>query len=157
MSEAALKQAPVIERPRTDALAELLPAVHAAEVNDNDDAPQLLAGEARHFEIPARLWGAMIACYGVFFAAMFAAIGGGYATLVLVVSLFFVAMFFGTTKVMLDQGPVQARSPLDGPNRALPTLAGALREREVAAQMLIVPACVAFFGIAILVICASVG
>jgi hypothetical protein len=150
MSEALLKKAPFLER--AEPPSELGPADHPAEVNDNENTVELLAGEQRHFEVPSRLWVAMIALYGVFFAAMFAAVGGGYATLVLVVSLFFVAMFFGTTKVMLGQGPIQARSPLDGPTRRLPTLAGALREGEVAAQMLIVPACVAFFGVAILVI-----
>ena len=155
MSEAALKQAPVLEQPRIDALGDLLPPLVPAEVNDNE--VELAAGEQRLFEIPARMWTAMIACYGLFFTAMFAAMGGGYATLVLVVSVFFVAMFFGTTRIMLNHGPVQPRSPLDGPDRALRTLTGALSEREVAAQMLIVPACVAFFGFAILLIRVWVG
>ncbi len=152
MSEAALRQTPVLERAPAEPLADLVPAVHPAEVNDNEGAVELLAGEQRHFEVPPRLWIAMAAFYGVFLAAMFAAIGGGYATLVLVVSLFLVAMFFGTAKVMLDQGPAQPRSPLDGPERSLATLSGALREHEVAAQMLIVPACVAFFGIVVFLI-----
>ena len=152
MSEVARNLPPVLDRPRTDPLAELLPPVLSAEHNDNDAAPELLAGERRHFEIPSRLWATMIACYGVFFLAMFAAIGGGYATLVLIVSLFFVTMFFGTTGMMLKQGPVQPRSPLDGPSRALSTLNGSLKAGEVAVQMLIVPACAAFFGIAVLAI-----
>ena len=152
MSEAARTFAPVLERPRGDALADLLPQVLPAEHNDNDAAVELLRGEQRYFEIPGRLWTAMIAFYGIFFAAMFAAIGGGYATFVLIVSLFFVAMFFGTTKVMLKQGPEQPRRPLDGPDRALSTLNGRLKSREVALQMLIVPACAAFLGLAVLVI-----
>lgn len=152
MSEPVLKQAPVAERARTDALADLLPPVHRAESNDNDTVTELLAGEQRHFEIPARYWGAMIALYAVFLSAMLAATGGGYGTFVIVVAAGFVAMFFGTAKVMLGQGPAQGRSPLDGPGRSLPTLYGPLSGREVAAQMLIVPACVAFFGLAILVI-----
>jgi len=152
MSEAVLKQAPFVDRPQTDALTDLLRPVRPAEVNDNEAASELLAGEQRHFQIPARFWGAMIALYAVFLSALFAATGGGYATFVIVVAAAFVAMFFGTAKVMIDQGPAQGRSPLDGPERSLETLYGPLSGREVAAQMLVVPACVAFFGIAILVI-----
>jgi hypothetical protein len=152
MSEAVRDRAPVLDRPRTDALTELLPPVLPAEHNDNDATTELLRGEQRYFEIPGRLWTAMIAFYGVFFAAMLAAVGGGYGTFVLVVSVFFVAMFFGTTRMMLKQGPAQPRSPLDGPNHALSTLNGPLKSREVALQMLIVPACAAFLGLAVLVI-----
>jgi hypothetical protein len=150
MSEALLKQAPVLDR--QDAVADLLPTVRPSEVNDNDAAAALPAGEARHFEIPARIWWAMIACYAVFLTAMFAATGGGYASLVLAVAAGFVAMFFGTARAMLGHGPAQPRSPLDGASGVLPTLYGPLRAREVATQMLVVPACVAFFGVAILVI-----
>jgi hypothetical protein len=152
MSEAVRTLAPVLDRPRTDATRELLPAVVPAEHNDNETATELLRGEQRYFEIPGRLWTWMIAFYGIFFAAMLAAIGGGYGTFVLVVSVFFVAMFFGTTRMMLKQGPTQPRSPLDGPDRALSTLNGPLKSREVALQMLIVPACAAFLGLAVLVI-----
>lgn len=153
MSEAVLKQAAVAEQVAHDVVGDHLAPAHAAEVNDNQDLASLQAGEQRLFEIPARLWYAMIACYAVFLAAMFAAVGGGYATLVLVVATGFVAMFFGTAKATLKHGPAQPRSPLDSAERRLPTLAGALREREVATQMLIVPVCVAFFGLAILTIC----
>jgi hypothetical protein len=157
MSEAARDLAPVLDRPRTDSLAELLPPVVPAEHNDNDTTTELPRGEQRGFEIPARYWKAMIAFYGVFFAAMFAAIGGGYATFVLVVSVFFAIMFFGTTGVLLRQGPPQGGSPLDGPDRTLWTLNGPLKSREVALQMLIVPACAALMGMAVLVIRLCVG
>ena len=152
MYEAGRNLAPVVDRPRTDGLADLLPPVLRAEHNDNDTGTELLRGEQRGFEIPKRIWTAMIVFYGVFFAAMFAAVGGGYGTFVLVVSVFFVAMFFGTTAALLKQGPTQARSPLDGPDQALWTLNGPLERHEVALQMLIVPACAAFLGLAVLVI-----
>ena len=152
MSEAVRTLAPVLDRPSTDPVAELLPPLLPAEHNDNEATTELLRGEQRYFEIPGRLWTWMIAFYGIFFAAMFAAIGGGYGTFVLVVSVFFVAMFFGTTRVMLKQGPDQPRSSIDGPDRALSTLNGPLKSHEVALQMLIVPACAAFLGVAVLVI-----
>ena len=152
MSDALLKSAPVLDRPRTDALAELLPPIIPAEINDNEVAPELLSSEQRTFEIPARLWIAMVACYAVFITALLAAMAGGEATLDILISAFYMAMLFGTVKIMHKQGPAQGRSPLDGPGRILQTLYGPLREREVAAQMLIVPLCIAFFGLAILVI-----
>ena len=154
MSE-ALRLAPLAnESPSETILAEL--HAHPAEDNDNDTAPARQSGEQRLFELPARLWWAMLACYVVFLAGMFATAGGGYATLVLVIAAGFVAMFFGTTKVMLRHGPAQPRSPLDSAARRLSTLDGPMRESQVAVQMLIVPACVAFFGIAVLVISAAV-
>ena len=152
MSEAVLKQAPVADPAAHNVVTDHLNAGHDAEVNDNADASHLLAGEARHFEIPARLWYAMIALYVFFLVAMFAATGGGYTNVVLVLALGLVGMFFGTTRATLKHGPVQPRSPLDSGNFTLSTLSGAMREREVAVQMLIGPACVAFFGLAILVI-----
>ena len=152
MSEAVLKQAAVAEAAAHDIVGDHLAPTHDAEVNDNEDASHLQAGEPRHFEIPARLWYAMIVLYGLFLIAMFGATGGGYTTLILVVCSGLVAMFFGTAKATLKHGPSQPRSPLESGNFTLSTLSGVLREREVAIQMLIVPACVAFFGFAILLI-----
>jgi hypothetical protein len=157
MSEAARNLAPVLDRPRTDALAELLPPVVPAEQNDNEIAVELLGGEQRGFEIPARLWIAMLACYGVFLSALLIATGGGESTLNIAICAIYMIMFFGLVKVLVRQGPKQGRSPLDGPSRTLQTLYGPLQEREVAAQMLVVPLCVAFFGVAILVIRVCVG
>lgn len=151
MSE-ALRLAPLAEERASEVEFHL----HPDEDNDNDTAPARQTGEKRLFELPARLWWAMLACYVVFLTAMFATAGGGYATLVLVIAAGFVAMFFGTTKVMLGHGPAQPRSPLDSAARRLSTLDGPMRESQVAVQMLIVPACVAFFGIAVLVISAAV-
>jgi hypothetical protein len=157
MSETARNLTPVLDRPRTEGLVDILPPLKPAEHNDNDAVTELARGEQRGFELPGRFWTAMIAFYGVFFAAMFAAIGGGYGTFVLVVSVFFVTMFFGTTRAIIKQGPKQARSPLDGSDQTLWTLNGPLKRREVALQVLIVPACAAFIGIAVFLIRMSVG
>ncbi len=152
MSESARNLAPVLDQPRSDALAELLPPIRPAEQNDNETAVELLTGEQRGFEIPARLWVTMVASYGVFLSALLVATGGGESTLNIAISAFYMLMFFGLVKVLVRHGPTQGRSPLKGPNRILQTLYGPLGEREVAAQMLVVPLCVAFFGVAILVI-----
>jgi hypothetical protein len=152
MSEAARELAPVLDRPRTDALTELLPPVVPAEHNDNEAAAELPGGEQRGFEVPTRLWVGMVGCYAVFLSALLFATGGGESTLNIAVSAFYMVMFFGLVKLLVRHGPKQGRSPLDGPSRTLQTLYGPLGEREVAAQMLVVPLCVAFFGVAILVI-----
>lgn len=157
MSEPARNLAPVLERPRSGALADLLPPVRQAEHNDNEAVTELLSGEQRGFEIPARLWLAMVACYGVFITTLLFATGGGESTLNIAISAFYMVMFFGLVKVMVQHGPKQGRSPLDGASRVLQTLYGPLQEHEVAAQMLVVPLCVAFFGVAILVIRLWVG
>jgi hypothetical protein len=157
MSEAARNLAPVLERPRADALAELLPPLVPSEHNDNEAVTELLAGEQRGFEIPARLWAAMLACYGVLLSELLFATGGGESTLNIAISAFYMVMFFGLVKLLVRHGPKQGPSPLDGPERVLQTFYGPLKEREVAAQMLVVPLCVAFFGVAILVIRAAVG
>jgi hypothetical protein len=152
MSEAARNLAPVLDRPLSDTLADVLPPVRPAEHNDNEATTELLAGEQRGFEVPPRLWIGMVACYGVFISALLFATGGGESTLNILISAFYMVMFFGLVKLLVQHGPQQARSPLDGSSRILQTLYGPLKEREVAAQMLVVPLCVAFFGVAILVI-----
>ena len=156
MSEALRKQTPLVERPRQDALEELLPPVQPAEVNDNEASPARV-GERLGFEIPAPVWYAMIACYGVFLAALLGATGGARAGFAIIISALYVAVFFGTVRILLRHAPAQPRSPLDGPSRRLPTLYGSLRKNEVLAQMLIVPGAVALFGVAILLIRVAVG
>ena len=152
MSDAARELAPTLDRPRADTLAGLLPPVVPAEQNDNEAVTELLAGEQRGFEIPTRLWIGMLGCYAVFISALLFATGGGESTLNIFVSAFYMVMFFGLVGLLVRHGPRQGRSPLDRSGRVLQTLYGPLREREVAAQMLVVPLCVAFFGVAILVI-----
>lgn len=134
-----------------DALAELLPPIVAAEDNDNAQVSAPREGERRGFEIPASIWWAMVSCYGVFLAALFAATASSsHAIFMIVVSLVYVAMFFGVTRVMTRTGPSQPRSPLLHSRSVLQTVYGPLRYKEVLAQMLVVPLAVAFFGVAIL-------
>lgn len=153
MPEALRQFAP--EFARTAPLIEA-PAL-AVVVNDNHIAPALRTAEPRGFEIPARIWWTMVACYGVLLAALLAATGGAFATFMIVISAGYVAMYFGTARVMVRQSLPQPRSPLDRTGGKLQTLYGLLSETEVVAQMLTVPATVAFFGIAVLVIRIAVG
>lgn len=151
MSEAVRKQGHVPAPAYADPLPEVLPAVELAEVNDNDHPAAAREGERVAFDIPAVVWGAMIACYGVFLVALLLATGGAHAVFAIVVSTGYVAMFFGLTKVVLRHGPSQPRSTLDRGGE-LSTIYGPLRRGEVMAQMLVVPLAIAFFGTAILII-----
>ena len=152
MSEALRKHAPELEIAYAEPLADLLPPLVPAEGNDNEVPTALRSGERIGFEVPAGIWGAMIACYGVFIAAILAATAGGYATFSIVIAVVYLAMFFGVTKVILKHGPEQPRSPLERHGGVLQTIYGPLARRDVAAQMLVVPMAIAFFGVAVLVI-----
>ncbi len=140
--------------PLEDALPELLPPVRPAEDNDNEHqvstAPRV--GERLGFEVPPAIWGAMVVCYTLFLVLLLAATGGAHAAFAIAISAIYVAMFFGTSKVMLRQAPAQPRSPLASYGGKLATLYGPLGRGEVMAQMLVVPGAIVLFGIAILVI-----
>jgi hypothetical protein len=153
MSEALRKPAPELDfAPCDEALLELLPPILTEEDNDNERAAPPRVGERIGFEVPPAIWGAMIACYATFLAVLLAATGGGYAAFSIAISAIYVAMFFGTSKVLLQQGPAQPRSPLASYGGKLATLYGPLGRGEVVAQMLVVPAAIALFGVAILII-----
>ena len=61
-------------------------------------------------------------------------------------------MFFGTARAMLGQAPAQPRSPISRPGGRMETVYGPLTGGEVATQMLLVPATIVFFGVAVLAI-----
>lgn len=152
MSEAVRKQPLEREVAYAEPLADLLPPIVPAEHNDNELSAALRSGERVGFEVPSGIWMAMVACYGVFISAMLAATAGGYATFSIVIAVVYLAMFFGVARLLVKEGPEQPRSPLARYGGVLPTIYGPLARGEVAAQMLVVPMAIAFFGVAILVI-----
>jgi len=111
---------------------------------------------ARSFELPKGIFVAMAAAYLLFIGAMTAAFGSGEGMpLLLTICGVYLAMYLGVPALFgaVDTG---IRQPsLDWQQfrrRGLDTLDGPLTAGAVAAQVLIVPACVAFFGLAVLVI-----
>ena len=108
------------------------------------------------FELPATIWGSMIACYSIFLLALLGATGGSRATFAIVISAVYLAMFFGTARAMVRQTPSQLQRGLDRRNAVLQTACGPLAQSEVYGQVLIVPVAVAFFGLAISLISAMV-
>ena len=98
----------------------------------------------------------MIGSYAVFLAALLGATGGNRAAFAIVISVVYIAMFFGVARVMLAQSNPQPTSPLDRSGGKLQSLYGPLGRLEVYTQVLVVPFAVAAFGIAISVIAALV-
>lgn len=122
---------------------DLLPEIAPATV-----APSRVQPEQRGFELPARVWQAMIACYGVFFLAMVTALGGsGKAMLSILVAVVYVAVFFGAARIVMRQNPAREPSPLDRTG-VLATWCGPMDRKAVYGQILVVPLAVALFGIA---------
>lgn len=104
------------------------------------------------FQLPARIWKTMVACYAIFFVAIFAATGGsGVARFMIVVSVLYTVMFFGLARIGARQAGREERSPLDR-GQPLSTSTGWMDARSVASQVLVVPVIIAFFGVSIAVI-----
>jgi len=109
-------------------------------------------GERRTFELPASVWQIMTACYGVFLIALLASTGGGRAGFAIAVSAIYIAMFFGTARMITLQGPRQDLAPVRNPGTHLQTAFGPMSRGAVFGQILIVPLAVAAFGIAIAIV-----
>ena len=111
---------------------------------------------ARSFELPKGVFVAMGAAYAAFVAEMAVAFGGGEGMpLLFVICVVYMAMYLGIPAVFgkVDTGIRQpsldwARLRASG----LDTIDGRVSAGGVLAQVLIVPACLAAFGLAILVI-----
>jgi len=129
-----------------------LELVFPLPLNDNETTIAPQEGERLMFELPRGVWRVMFACYAVFLIALLAATSGAHTGFAIAVSAIYVTMFFGTANVMLGQGPKQPASPLNNSGGRLQTIYGPLARSEVFGQVLIVPAAVAFFGIAVAVL-----
>lgn len=109
-------------------------------------------GERRTFELPASVWQVMTACYAVFLIALLASTGGARAGFAIAVSAIYVAMFFGTARMIARQGPPQDPSPVHSSRTHLQTAFGPMSRGAVFGQILIVPLAAAVFGLAIAMI-----
>ncbi|SMQ64464.1 hypothetical protein SAMN06297468_1022 [Altererythrobacter xiamenensis] len=135
-----------------DRLEDILPDIKVATQEQTTAQP-----EARGFELLARIWLTMIACYGVFLTSMIATLGSsGKALLSIVVSIVYVAVFFSVGRIIVAQNPDQTSSPLDRDGRLM-THFGPMDRKAVYGQIVVVPAAVAFFGLAVSVIIALQG
>lgn len=104
------------------------------------------------YQLPARVWGTMLACYGIFFLAIFAATGSsGHARFAIIVSVLYTAMYFGVARIIAKIGGQEARSPLDR-GQSLQTDTGPMNKGAVYSQVLIVPMVLVLFGVGMAVI-----
>ena len=113
--------------------------------------------ECVDLEIPGWIWGSMALCYGLFFGGLLAATGhDGQAIFAIAISLAYSAMYFGTATVLFGMNPPRQPSAFVRRLAPLQTWTGPMDTAAVAAQILTVPACLAFFGLAAAAIRAAV-
>ncbi|KEO89702.1 hypothetical protein EH31_11125 [Erythrobacter longus] len=142
------EQQSIVAERETDVEAE----VHSLESLLQPLATAPVAPSNAGFQLPRKLWIAMLGCYATFFAAIALATGGsGAARFAIIVSVLYTAMYFGLARIGACQAGPEGRSPLDE-GKKLSTWTGMMDKNAVYSQVLIVPVAVALFGIAILFI-----
>ena len=133
------------------------PAIHSPALADTVvEPPRRPVPGPRSFDLPRGIFVAMGAAYVAFLAAMTAAFGGGEGMpLLLMICVVYFAMYLGVPALFgrVDTG-LRARPLGWGRLRhgGLDTGGGRMGAGAVIGQVLIVPGCVAFFGLAVLVI-----
>lgn len=117
-------------------------------------APERVSQERRTFDLPKSIWWVMFLAYAVFFTAITVATGNDRSTLfVLVISIGYTVMYFGTAAALNSVGSNERPATIQGD---IETATGKLRYHAAFAQILTVPILLAFFGCAIAVISAVV-
>lgn len=119
-------------------------------------APTPALPEHSDFEFPRWIWVVMLGGYGTFLGGLLGATAGsGRAEFAIVISAIYLAMFFGTAKVLAN---VDARrvGAFNHTGRKLNTWTGPMGIGSVAGQVLVLPVLLGFFGVAIAVISAIV-
>jgi len=99
------------------------------------------------FEFPRWIWHAMAGAYAVFFTGLaIATAHSGPAVFAIVVSVGYTLMYFGTARILARVRPVERPSDFARGLKPLATWTGPMERSAVAAQVLVVPACLALFG-----------
>ena len=115
-------------------------------------APAPVQPEHSDFEFPRWIWAVMLGGYGTFLGGLLGATAGeGRAEFAILISSFYIAMFFGTARVLanVDRRRVGAFNRTGG---KLNTWTGPMDIGSVAGQVLVLPVLLGFFGVAIAVI-----
>ena len=142
-------------------LAVLAPPSDTADRQQGDDksAPPGTPAQPEHsdMEFPAWVWIAMFACYAVFFGGLVLATRGDMeAGFVIAISAAYTLMYFGTASLLVALKRDGHRSPFARGAAPLATLTGPMTIGAVVGQVLLIPLCLALFGLAIAVIVAIV-
>ncbi len=100
--------------------------------------------EPRTFELPMSIWYAMFVSYAVFFGSLLVVTGTDASALfMIVISIGYNVMYFGTAAVMNSVSP---QIPVADVYGDIDTFTGPMSFGAAAAQILTVPILVAFFG-----------
>ncbi|MBS0482407.1 MAG: hypothetical protein JSR96_09695 [Proteobacteria bacterium] len=137
--------------------------IEDAATNRQDEAANLAPAVPAHPEnagtgLPGWIWAVMIAEYAVFFTGLMFAVGRDReAVFMLVISIGFAVMYFGTASALFAQKPADRPTAFERGTGDLQTWTGPMSRGAVAAQILTVPGCLAFFGLAMIVIRGFIG
>lgn len=108
--------------------------------------------------MPGWIWRTMLGAYAVFFGGLFLATGRDSASIfVLVISIGYTIVYFGTARVLLEVNPAPSPDRFERGLGDMQTWTGPMSRGAVAAQVLTVPLCLALFGLAIVFIRNTVG
>jgi hypothetical protein len=112
--------------------------------------PEKASQERRTFDLPKSIWWTMFASYAVFFTAITIATGRDRSALfMIVISICYTVMYFGTAAVLNAVGASERPATIPGD---IDTATGRLSYRAAFAQILTVPLVIALFGCAIAVV-----
>ena len=127
---------------------------HARESKRSHLVTAPVQPEARSFGLPTIIWGSMAASYALFFAGLLLGTGhDGRALFMIVISVLYALMYFGTAFVLNGLGQAGRRElPSQWVNGKFQTFTGPMSFGSVFAQMLVVPIMFAVFGITIAII-----
>lgn len=121
---------------------------------DDSFVPVKATHEPRTFGLPKSIWRTMFLAYAVFFLAIIIATGrDGSALFMIVISVGYTLMYFGTAAIMNAVGAQDRPATVPGD---IDTATGKLSYGAAFAQILTVPLVIAFFRCAIVVIRAIV-
>lgn len=113
--------------------------------------------EHSDLEFPGWIWAMMFAGYATFFMSLVVATGKDASTLfALVVSIGYTVIYFSAAGMLVGLRQSGRTSPFSRGLAPLQTYTGPMSISAVFGQVLVIPLCLAAFGVAIAIICAFV-
>lgn len=119
-------------------------------------APAKRACEDQSFELPTAIYIAMVTMFAGFIGVLSLAFRGGHMAVVYGVIFAFIAAFFAVPALFPGQAPEESRSRalslFDFGHRGIATATGRASAREATILVLLLPALILCFGIAVAII-----
>ncbi len=141
----------------------LYAAIEAPGRGDSDTVerrPLSIPAHPAHnaLQVPAAIWRVMFGCYGIFLGGLLYATGrDGEALFMIAISVAYTILYFGLSGVLIGLDGHGTRNGRIAAGGYLDTWTGPMSPGAVAAQILTIPVCLAFFGVAVAVIRGLVG